>query len=161
MKQSDLGIAVVGAGRIGTLRARLAAKHPSVGFLAISDKDPARARALAEQAGAHFHSGSNDEVISHPDVTAVFVSTPEQEHTKPILRALELGKPVLVEKPIGFSLAEADLILDKLRETKGELRVGYSRRYKECFLRAKEQMRHQRLGKIVGANARVYNSRAQ
>ena len=79
MKKSNLGIAVVGAGRIGTLRARLAAKHPSVQFLAISDRDPARARALAEQAGADLHSGSNDEVISHPDVTAVIVSTPEQE----------------------------------------------------------------------------------
>ena len=48
MKQSNIGIAVVGAGRIGTLRARLAAKHPSVRFLAISDRDPARARKLAE-----------------------------------------------------------------------------------------------------------------
>src|SRR6185295_16986616 len=161
MKQANIGIAVVGAGRIGTLRARLAAKHPAVGFLAISDKDPARAKALAEQAGAHFHSDSNDEVIGHPDVTAVFVSTPEQEHTKPILKALELGKPVLCEKPIGFSLAEADLILDALRKTKGKLRIGYSRRYKECFLRAKEQMRLGRLGRIVGASARVYNSRAQ
>src|SRR5580693_9245960 len=95
MKHSNLGIAVVGAGRIGTLRARLAAKHPSVSFLAISDKDPARARALAEQAGANVHSGSNEEVIAHPDVTAVFVSTPEQEHTAAVCRALELGKPVL------------------------------------------------------------------
>ena len=100
-------------------------------------------------------------MISHPDVTAVIVSTPEQEHTAPILKALQLGKPVLVEKPIGFSLAEADKILDTLRTTKGELRVGYSRRYKECFLRAKEQMLHGRLGKVVGGTARVYNSRAQ
>jgi len=161
MKQSNIGIAVVGAGRIGTLRARLAAKHPSVRFLAISDRDPARAKALAEAAGADFHSGSNDEVIGHPDVTAVFVSTPEQEHTRPVLKALELGKPVLVEKPIGLSLAEADKILDALRATKGDLKVGYSRRYKECFLRAKEQMRHGRLGKVVGGTARVYNSRAQ
>jgi predicted dehydrogenase len=44
MKQNNIGIAVVGAGRIGTLRARLAAKHPSVRFLAISDHDPAPAR---------------------------------------------------------------------------------------------------------------------
>jgi len=140
MKQDNIGIAVVGAGRIGTLRARLAAKHPAVRFLAISDRDPARARALAAEAGADVHSGSNDEVISHPQVTAVIFSTPEQQHTQPILKALQLGKPVLVEKPIGFSLREADKILDTLRATKGELRVGYSRRYKECFLRAKEQM---------------------
>jgi predicted dehydrogenase len=68
---------------------------------------------------------------------------------------------VLVEKPIGFSLREADQILDTLHATKGELRVGYSRRYKECFLRAKEQMLQGRLGKVVGGMARVYNSRAQ
>jgi predicted dehydrogenase len=97
MKQSNIGIAVVGSGRIGTLRARLAAKHPAVRFLAVSDLQPARAKALAEQAGADFHSGSNTEVIEHPDVTAVIVSTPEQQHTEPILHALRLGKPVLVE----------------------------------------------------------------
>jgi predicted dehydrogenase len=161
VRHSDLGIAVIGSGRIGTLRARLAAKHPAVRFLAVSDRDPARARALAELAGADLHSASNEEIINHPAITAVIVSTPEQEHTQAILHALKAGKPVLVEKPIGFSLAEADKILDTLRATNGELRVGYSRRYKECFLRAKEQMLHGRLGTVVGGTARVYNSRAQ
>src|SRR4029450_3314542 len=142
MKQDNIGIAVVGAGRIGTLRARLAAKHPSVRFLAVSDRDPARARALADAAGADLSSGDNDEVINHPEVTAVIVSTPEQQHTEPVLKALERGTPVLVEKPIGFSLRDADRILTTLHATKGRRRVGYSRRYKECFLRAKEQMLH-------------------
>ncbi|MDP2238524.1 MAG: Gfo/Idh/MocA family oxidoreductase, partial [Burkholderiales bacterium] len=141
--------------------ARLAAKHPSVGFLAISDLDPARARALAEQTDADFHSGDNFEVIARPEVTAVIVSTPEGEHAAPVCKALELGKPVLVEKPIALSLRDADTILAKLKETGGNLRIGYSRRYKECFLRAKEQMVHGRLGKVVGGLARVYNSRAQ
>jgi predicted dehydrogenase len=161
VKRNALGIAVIGAGRIGTLRARLAAKHPSVGFLAIADRDPARARALAEQAGAQYHTASNEEAIGHPNVTAVIVSTPEQQHTQPILHALSLGKPVLVEKPIGFSLPDADRILRTLRDNGGDLRVGYSRRYKECYLRAKEQMIQGRLGKVVGGTARVYNSRAQ
>lgn len=161
MTQKGLGVAVVGAGRIGTLRARLAAKHPAVSFLAVSDLDPARARTLAEQTGAAFHSGNNLEIIEHPEVNAVFVSTPEGQHAAPVRRALELGKPVLVEKPIALSLADADVILETLKQTNGELRVGYSRRFKECFLRAKEQMIHGRLGKVVGATARVYNSRAQ
>jgi predicted dehydrogenase len=160
-KQTSLGIGVIGAGRIGTLRARLAGKHPCVNYLAISDKDPARAEALMKTAGGQRFSGSNDDIINDPKVTAVVVSTPEQEHTKPIIAALKLGKPVLVEKPIGFSIKEADQILQVLHDTKGDLRVGYSRRYKECFLRAKEQMLHNRLGKVVGGTARVYNSRAQ
>ncbi len=159
--QTELGVAVIGAGRIGTLRARLAAKHPAVRFLAVSDIDPARARALAEAAGAHVHSGSNDDIIAHPQVNAVIVSTPEGEHAAPVRKALELGKPVLVEKPLALSLQDADAMLATLRQTGGYLRVGYSRRFKECFLRAKEQMNQGRLGKVVGGLARVYNSRAQ
>jgi hypothetical protein len=37
MQHKNIGVAVIGSGRIGSLRARLAAKHPSVNFLAISD----------------------------------------------------------------------------------------------------------------------------
>jgi predicted dehydrogenase len=158
---TELGVAVIGAGRIGTLRAHLAAKHPSVRFLAVSDRDPARALTLAKAAGADFHSGDNDEVIGRPEVNAVIVSTPEAEHVAPVSKALELGKPVLVEKPLGLALAQADDILRVLRQTGGSLRVGYSRRFKECFLRTKEQMLQGRLGKVVGGMARVYNSRAQ
>ena len=161
MQRKELGIAVVGSGRIGTLRARLAAKHPSVSFLAVSDRDPARARALAEQAGADFHSGDNIEIISRPEVNAVIVSTPEGEHAAAVCKALELGKPVLVEKPIALTLNDADDILATLKQTGGHLRVGYSRRFKECYLRAKEQMVQGRLGRVVGGTARVYNSRAQ
>jgi predicted dehydrogenase len=161
MKNDYLGVAVVGAGRIGTLRARLAARHPSVRYMAISDSDPARAKTLAQQCNAQFHSGDNNEIISHPEVNAVIVSTPEGEHAAPVRAALELGKPVLVEKPLAMSLADADAMLATLRQTGGNLRVGYSRRFKECFLRAKEQMLQGRLGRIVGGLARVYNSRAQ
>ena len=109
-------------------------------FLAVTDRDPERARALDEAAGAQVHSSNNDEIISHPDVTAVFVSTPEGEHAAPVRKALELGKPVLIEKPLAMSLEDADRMLATLKATGGDLRVGYSRRFKECYLRAKEQM---------------------
>ena len=91
MQRKELGIAVIGSGRIGTLRATLAAQHPAVHFLAVADRDPERARKLAEKVGAQFHSGNNLEVMSRPEVNAVVVSTIEVEHTLPILQALELG----------------------------------------------------------------------
>ena len=123
MRAKELGIAVVGSGRIGTLRARLAAKHPAVRFLAVSDKEPANAKALAEIAGADLHSGDNDAVIAHPQVNAVFVSTPEGEHAAPVCRALELGKAVMVEKPLSLSLNDAEAILNTVKRTGGTLRA--------------------------------------
>jgi predicted dehydrogenase len=161
MRRKQVGIAVIGSGRIGTLRARLAAKHPAVNFLAVSDANPDNARKLADITSADAHGVDNDDIISRPEVTAVIVSTPEGEHSAPVRKALELGKPVLVEKPIALSIRDADDMLETVRQTRGHLRVGYSRRYKECFLRAKEQMVQGRLGKVVGGTARVYNSRAQ
>ena len=68
IERKQLGIAVVGAGRIGSLRARLAAGYPAVNFIAVSDADPARARDLAQKIGAQFHSGDNLAAISRPEV---------------------------------------------------------------------------------------------
>src|SRR4029077_7153238 len=76
-------------------------------------------------------------------------------------RGLRPAKPVLVEKPLALSLNDAEAILKTVKQKSGLLRIGYSRRFKDCFLRAKEQMVHGRLGKVSGGLARVYISRAQ
>ncbi len=92
--QKELGIAVIGAGRIGTLRARLAAKHPSVGFMAIADLDPQRAKALAEVTGADFHTGNNNEAIERPEVNCclrVHAREPALRPGAPGARARQAG----------------------------------------------------------------------
>jgi predicted dehydrogenase len=160
-ERKSLGIAVVGAGRIGSLRARLAAGHPAVNFIAVADADPARARELAKETGAQFHSGDNLAAISRPEVSAVIVASSEGEHLEPVMQALERGKAVLVEKPIALSLFDADRVVAEAGRRKADLRVGYSRRYKERYLIAKEQVVQGRVGRIVGASARVFNSRSQ
>jgi predicted dehydrogenase len=161
IERNSLGVAVVGAGRIGSLRARLAAEHPAVTFIAIADADPARARDLAQKVGAQFHSGDNLAAISRPEVSAVIVASSEGEHAQPVMQALERGKAVLVEKPIALTLAEADRVVAETAKRKSDLRVGYSRRYKDRYLIAKEQVVQGRVGRIVGASARVFNSRSQ
>ncbi len=160
-QRRELGIAVVGAGRMGSQRASVAATHPAVRFLAVSDIDPARARAVGEKVHAHFTSGDNLAVISHPDVNAVIVSTPEGEHTAAVLQALRLGKPVLVEKPIALSLEDANQIVEAVNKEGGDLFVGYTKRFTRSYVLAKEYISRGCLGQTLGATTRVYNSRAQ
>lgn len=160
-RRDPIGLAVVGSGRIGSLRARIASEHPAVRFLAVSDLDPAKARKLAETVTADAWSGDNLDVISHPEVTAVVVSTSEGEHVEAVIQALEHGKAVLVEKPIALTLADADRILECVARHRGDLRVGYSRRFRKRYHVAKEQIVQGRMGRLLGAAARVYNSRSQ
>ena len=107
------------------------------------------------------HGDDNLAVIEDPEVTAVIVSTSEGEHLAPMLAAIERGKPVLVEKPIALTVREADQVLDALKRVDGDLRVGYSRRYKERYQIAKEQVVQGRVGTLIGGAARVFNSRSQ
>jgi predicted dehydrogenase len=160
MRHKQIGIAVLGSGRIGTLRATGAAAHPAVKFLAVSDRDPDRASSLASETGADFHSADNLEIISRPEVEAVIVSTSEPEHMEPAVQALEMGKPVLVEKPIALRLEDADRMIAASERSGAELRVGYSMRFGRRYLLAKEQIAQGRLGRIVGGTGRLYNTRA-
>ena len=154
-QRKQLGIAVIGSGRIGSMRARQALEHPAVNFVAVSDLDGGNARTLAEKVGAHVHSANNLEIIARSDVDAVIVSTSEGEHLEPVLQAIELGKPVLVEKPIALSVANADRIIAAAEKKGVEVRVGYSRRYKDLrYLLAKEQILQGRLGTMTGAPPR-------
>ncbi len=130
-------------------------------FIAVSDQDPAKAANLAQKVGAQFHSSDNDEIIARPEVNAVIVSTSEGEHVAPVLKAIELGKPVLVEKPLALTLADADRVIQAIEKRSADVRVGYSRRYKDRYLNAKEQIVQGRLGRLVGGAARVFNSRSQ
>ncbi|HBK80487.1 MAG TPA: hypothetical protein DDZ83_12605 [Nitrospinae bacterium] len=159
-RKPEIGIGLIGAGRMGSIRAHLATTHPAVNFLAISDADSAKARALAQQTEAAFYTGDNRAVIEHPDVDALIVSTPEGEHTDSICRALELGKPVLVEKPISLSLADADRILGARDASGADLFIGYTQRMRRRFLSIKEHIDAGRLGEVMAARMTINNSRA-
>ena len=161
MRQQDLGIAIVGSGRIGELRGHLAMTHPAVRFVACSDLDAGRARDVAEKIGAHFHSGNNLDVIARPEVNAVIVSSIDDAHIEPVLQAIELGKPVLCEKPIALSLDDGDRIMEAVGRSNVDVRYGYSRRFLDRYLSAKEQVVQGRLGKIIGGHARAYNTRSR
>ena len=161
MKGRNLGIAIVGSGRIGRLRALGAQLHPSVEFIACSDIDEANAEKLAHEVDADIWSCNNLDIMSHSKVNAIIISTGEDEHVEPMLQAFPLGKPILVEKPIGLDLGDAGRVLDEINRTGAHVRFGYSRRFHRRYLSAKEQIDKGLLGQIIGGSARVFNLRAQ
>jgi myo-inositol 2-dehydrogenase/D-chiro-inositol 1-dehydrogenase len=153
-----IGLAVVGAGKIGRHRARLAAQHAGVSHLAIADIDPQAAERLAAEVGADTWSTDVDAVVGSADVDAIVVSTNEEAHTEPLLSAVRTGKPTLVEKPLTLTLTDADRVIAAAREHGVDLRVGYSMRYAQRYAVAHEQMANKRIGQIIGGTARAYDT---
>ncbi len=157
----SMGVGFVGAGRMGTQRASVAAMHAAVRFMAVADTDADRARFVADKVGAQFSSVRPADVIEHPDVDVVVVSTPEYAHAEPVIHALSLGKPVLVEKPLALTSEDARAIEAAVAEHAGDLFIGYTKRFTRSYVLAKEYINRGCLGRTLGGHARVYNSRAQ
>src|ERR1700691_3354811 len=96
----QIGLAIVGAGRIGLLRGEIAARHGAVGWIGIAEKDPDRASDVAAKIKADFVTADYLELLARPEVTAAVIATDEHLHVGPIQCALEHGVAMLVEKPL-------------------------------------------------------------
>ena len=161
MKKKEIGIAVIGSGRIGSLRAGMASRHPSVNFLVLSDKNKTKAEILAQKTGADFVTDNNFDAISNDRVDAVVVATPEHDHVEATLQAIQLGKPVFLEKPLALTIEEGDLIANSAKEAGVEIVIGYSRRHDRRWMMTKQHIKEGRLGEIISIQSRVINTRAQ
>lgn len=154
------GIAVIGAGGIGTLRAHSCAQIPQVDYLAVCDKVAEKLDILSESVGANMATTKFEEAIADDRVGAVIISTDEEYHHAPAAMAAELGKPVLIEKPFVLDLAEADDILAKAEKSGAEVFVGYTQRFRRRYLLAKQAAQAGQLGNIVMAMGKIYVTRA-
>jgi predicted dehydrogenase len=88
--------------------------------LAVASRDPARADAYARQEGIPRAYGSYEALLADPDIDAVYVPLPNALHLEWTRRALEAGKHVLCEKPLGRVAAEVEAAFD-LAERTGRL----------------------------------------
>jgi len=161
MKKREIGVAVIGSGRIGSLRAGMASRHPSVNFLALSDKNKTKADILAQKTGADFVTDNNLDAISDDRVDAVVVATPEHDHVEAVLQAINLGKPIFLEKPLALTLEDGDLIANSAKKAGVEIVIGYSRRHDRRWMMTKQHIKEGRLGEIISIQSRVINTRAQ
>ncbi|MGI9594716.1 MAG: Gfo/Idh/MocA family protein, partial [Acidimicrobiales bacterium] len=131
--RNDIGIGVIGIGKIGVQRARLAALHPAVDFLAVMDLDRQRAEAVGREVEADLVAETMEELVSDDRIDAVVISTAEPFHTEPALAAIGAGKPVLIEKPLAMTLDDANRIVAASKAEGVDVRVGYSMRYLQKY----------------------------
>jgi myo-inositol 2-dehydrogenase / D-chiro-inositol 1-dehydrogenase len=126
---SDVGVAVVGAGRMGAFHARAVARRvPGARLVAIADPAPGAAEQLAADLGsaASTHPG---EVLADPAVDAVVIAAPARFHAELVVAAAAAGKHVFCEKPMALALPDLDRAIDAARAAGVALQVGFNRRF--------------------------------
>ena len=98
---------VMGSGWIAERFIGSLQRHTRQQVLAVGSRDATRAAAFAADHQLPRSYGAYADLVADPDVDVVYVATPHTEHLPCARLALEAGKPVLVEKPIGINAAQA------------------------------------------------------
>lgn len=123
---APLRIAVVGVGHLGRHHARILSTMEGTTLAAVVDEKPERA---AEVAAAASTRALTDYRALLGQVDAVVVAAPTALHCEMATAFLERGTPVLVEKPMSRTIADADRMIAAARAGGAVLAVGHTERH--------------------------------
>jgi scyllo-inositol 2-dehydrogenase (NAD+) len=145
-------VGIIGTGWIGELRANTCARHPLVSGLHLAEIDEARLRRVARQTSARTATTDYRELLRHPEIDAIIVSTtPETTHYPFTRDCLLARKHTFLEKPMGLELKEADELMSLARENDLKLTVGYTQRFNPKYAYVKQCLQDGTLGRPVTA----------
>jgi predicted dehydrogenase len=148
----QIGVAVIGTGWCGGIRAETLAAHALVKSLHVAEILPDRLEEIRGKTGARTATEDYRELLANPEIAAVYISaTPEQTHYPMTRHALMAGKHVFLEKPIAMTLAEADELISIAKKGNLKFTIGYSQRFNPKYAYVRKCIRDGTIGIPVSA----------
>ena len=131
-------VGLIGAGNYA--RAMLLPHFKSAGaeLQSIATASGVTARTVAEKFGFRYCVSGADEVLADEEVNLIVIATRHDTHAELARRALSCGRHVFVEKPLALNDHELDSVIAAAAQSKGELIVGYNRRFSPMGRAARE-----------------------
>ena len=153
--EREIGVGVIGMGwmgRVHTSSYRRVVEHfPDLGVrprLAIASDVAEERREHARRIGFAATTDDWRAVVDHPDVEAISVTAPNNLHREMAVAAIEAGKHVWVEKPVGRGLEDTLAVRDAARRTEVVTGVGFCYRFAPALRHARRLIRDGALGEV-------------
>ncbi len=97
-------------------------------------------RNVADKYGFQYCTGNPDEIIADEKINTVFIATRHHLHAEYVLKALQNGKNVFVEKPLCLTAEDLEAIKEEYERQNIQLMVGFNRRFAPHIQKLKERM---------------------
>ena len=158
-KNKEIGLAVIGCGVVGRIRASFAKEYPGIGWIGLSDKNRELGQKLKADLDADFFSDDYMELIQRPEVDAVIVATSTWAHADPTILAAESGHYLFIEKPLATDAVESSQVLSAIEANNVDAVVGYTQRFRRRFLVVKEKIQTGQIGEVRSTVTRAFMNR--
>ena len=140
---------IIGCGNVTEVKSGPAFNQvPDSKLHAVMRRDAALAEDYAKRHGVpQWYADAND-LLKDDQVNAIYIATPPLQHEVYAIAAMELGKPVYVEKPVALNTAACKRMLDAIKANDGRLVVAHYRRALPMFRKIKELVLEGAIGKL-------------
>lgn len=123
-------------------------------LIAVMRRDEEKVIDFAHRHGVKKYYTDAELLINDPEVDAIYVATPPQSHKEYTIQALKAGKPVYVEKPMAMTFDECKEMIKVSEEANQKLFVAYYRRALPYFLKVKELLDSNVIGKVISVDVK-------
>ncbi|WP_407118062.1 Gfo/Idh/MocA family protein [Bradyrhizobium sp. LMG 9283] len=148
MRDSQLGIGVVGYGYWGPNLVRNFSINPASRVVGVSDLDPGRLAAIRQLYPAVATTARYDDLLKDSSIDAIAIATPVHTHYELAMAALRAGKHVLVEKPLAPSAELVSRLIDEADRRGLTLMVDHTFLYTPAVQKIRELLLKRELGEI-------------
>ena len=160
MAQEDkIGLAIVGCGTIGRIRAEMARAYPGIGWIGLCDLKTDVGERLTKDIQADYFTTDFNELLDRPEVSAAIIATDENFHFEPTMKAVNRGLKLFIEKPLATDARQSQKILDAIDANKIDAVVGYTQRFRRRFLVVKERLVTGQIGDVTSVVTRAFMNR--
>ncbi|HWQ54271.1 MAG TPA: Gfo/Idh/MocA family oxidoreductase [Bryobacteraceae bacterium] len=146
-------VGVIGTGNRGSYLLRTILQVPGVKIVALCDIDPEHLAKGVEIAKAAGHQPETfteyRKLLDRKDIDAVLVATPVDRHKEMAVAALEVGKHLYCEKPMGMTPEECRAIANAARTSKGIFQAGFQLRHDNNRAAAMKFIHGGGIGKVL------------
>lgn len=141
-------ILIIGAGKIGTIRARIAREQSPKSKLYVFDVDFKKAELLAKEING-LAVKSLTKVLLEESIDIVVVAVINKNAKNICIKALKSNKHVLCEKPMGMNFKEAIEIYKAAEKLKMRFKCGFNHRYHPAIQEAYKLCMQKKIGEIL------------
>jgi myo-inositol 2-dehydrogenase / D-chiro-inositol 1-dehydrogenase len=142
----SIRFAVLGAGRIGQVHAKAVSSVQGAILVAVADPVESAAQHICDSYGCDIRT--IDTILASADVDAVIICTPTDTHADLIERFVKSGKAVFCEKPVDLDVKRARKVVETVAAEKGQLMVGFQRRFDPDFMALKKAIDDGVIGEV-------------
>ena len=155
---TSTGVALIGTGYWGPGIARNLDAMSCVDLLHLVDRQPERAREVADRLGSDAETHDDvSRALADPRVAAVVIATPVRSHFELAVASLQAGKHTLVEKPLSMTIAHCRQLEDIARQRDLVLMVGHIFRFNAAVTKVKNYIDSGELGDVLYVHSRRVN----